>query len=108
MQAKIIGILINPFKRSITLCDIPATFDGEGFTCYEGLRDLIFQDRPERGYKRGYIEHVSVGADHGIYIDEEEAKEPKAINGEAYLIPKHGASSADEYVAKRKQLNHYK
>jgi len=58
------AILIDPIKREVIHCDVPR--DSEGST-YAGLRDLVFQHREQQGY----LEHVHLGAGHGLYIDEE-------------------------------------
>lgn len=58
------AIIIDPISRTVDYCDVER--DSEGST-YHGLVDLIFKHREQAGY----IEHVNVGAGHGLYIDEE-------------------------------------
>lgn len=64
MTTNLKAIIIDPISRTVAYCDVER--DDNGST-YEGLRDLIFKHREQSGY----IEHVSVGANHGLYIDEE-------------------------------------
>lgn len=58
------AILIDPVLRIVAPCDVEVDAKGSS---YEGLRDLIFKHRDQTGY----LQHLSLGASHGIYIDEE-------------------------------------
>lgn len=57
------AVLIDPFSKSVHSVSLP---DDDGAQ-YEALRALIFKDRP----RVGYVEHISLGAGHGLYLDEE-------------------------------------
>lgn len=63
MHTTIKAVVINPFTRTITETRLARDQHG---SVYGALRDTIFPDRD-----LGYLEHLSVGMSHGLYIDEE-------------------------------------
>lgn len=58
------AIIIDPVNQTVDYCDVERNEDG---STYDGLVDLIFKHHEEAGL----IQHISVGAGHGLYMDEE-------------------------------------
>ena len=70
MQRTISAIIIDPATRTVRQEQLTSDLNGE---LYHALKRAVFGDN-ETGH--GYIEHISLGADHGIYIDEEGVLKP--------------------------------
>lgn len=69
MNRAIIATLIDPRTRQIKPWAL--RLDHEG-SAYDSLVDAVFQHEEQRGY----IEHVDIGAGHGMYLDEEGVLKP--------------------------------
>lgn len=62
-MANIKAIIIDPWARTIEPGEVEPGDDG----AYKGLVAAVFEGRPAKGY----LEHVAVDDDNGVYVDEE-------------------------------------
>ncbi len=58
------AILIDPFNRTVTEENLK---DGS----YDSLKAAVFSGDPSAAKYSNYLEHISLGAGHGAYLDEE-------------------------------------
>jgi hypothetical protein len=89
MNTNLKAIIIDPITRTVDYCDVER--DSEGST-YAGLVDLIFKHREQPGY----LEHVSLGAGHGIYIHDEGVLCDWDTQG--FFCLRHGDSVTDPFA----------